>query len=513
MTAAGRNAVLTSPTAAVAAGYPVSGRVARAPLLIVFFGGANLILIQWVLVREMTTLLLGTELVVLLVSVSYFMGLSVGYTLSGRIWRSWLAPLAVLTLVLHLTLPIWFRLLVVALNAISAYWAAFLLLPLLAPFVVSAFYSVFLPLFADEGERSLARLYAVELLGTVAGVMVLVFLSSLGMQIVYAVYSAGLLLILLALRLRPNHVGLLGTLVAVWLLVLPDLNTWSNSLWYVEMQELPAGTKTLFSGYSPYQKVDVLESPDGGRYLYLDGLSHFSSPDGIRLNVVIGQVPSMLIHPKTALVIGAGVMQTEQLIADYANEVTTVEIDPVVAEVGRRYFQAFNKMDSLTNRQVIVDDAKHFVARSDQRYDLIVADTPALFSLQTATLYSAPFFQAAGDHLTPGGVLVANLTSPFVPDDLVSRRVAATLLAQFKEVMVVSPASVGWSFAYAADHLPFNRAKMEAALRASGEQQFTIFETPAVQAMVGDAQPITLDSLDLVLQTSADWIGDRLSWR
>ena len=493
--------------------HPALSRVVFSPLLIIFLGGANLILIQWVLVREMTTLLLGTELVVLLVSISYFAGLSVGYILSARIPRTWLAPTAVLTLTLHLTLPIWFRLLVVALNEISAYWAAFLLLPLLTPFIVSAFYSVFLPLFADSGERPLARLYAVEILGTVAGILMLVFLGNRGMQTVYAVYGAGLLLILVALGMRWYRVGLIGMLVILWLLILPDLNYWSNSLWYIEMQDLPTGTKTLFSGYSPYQKVDVLESPDGGRYLFLDGLSHFSSPDGIRLNIVIGQIPAELIHPKTALVIGAGVMQTEQLIADYANEVTTVEIDPMVADAGLRYFTAFNQMDRLTNRQVIIDDAKHYIANSNQRYDLIVADTPALYSIQTATLYSAPFFQSVGDHLTPGGLLVANMTSPFVPDSVVSQRIAATLLARFKEVMVVSPASVGWSFAYASDHLPFSRAKMEAALRRNGETQLTIFETPAVQAIAGDAQPITLDSLDLVLQTSASWIGDRLSWR
>jgi hypothetical protein len=104
------------------------------------------------------------------------------------------------------------------------------------------------------------------------------------------------------------------------------------------------------------------------------------------------------------------------------------------------------------------------------------------------------------------------MTSFFTPDDLVSRRVAASLLSRFKEVMVISPASVGWSFAYAGDQLPFDRRMVEAALRRSGEMQFTIFETEAVRAIVGDAQPITLDSLDLVLHTSADWIGDRLAW-
>src|SRR5512140_3267201 len=131
MTAAGRNSTMTPTIRVVEKHHLALGRVMLSPLLIVFAGGVNLILIQWVLVREMTALLFGTELVVLLVSVSYFVGLSVGYALSGRIRRTWFGPLAVLMLALHLTLPIWFRLLVVALNAISAYWAAFLLLPLL----------------------------------------------------------------------------------------------------------------------------------------------------------------------------------------------------------------------------------------------------------------------------------------------------------------------------------------------------------------------------------------------
>ena len=124
------------------------------PFLIVFFSGANLILVQWVLVREMTTLLLGTELVVLLISVSYFVGVSIGYLLSQRIGRRWLTFIGTATLILHLTLPITFRLLVAWLGEHNAYWAAFLLLPLLTPFVVSMFYSVFLPHFVDSGRDS-----------------------------------------------------------------------------------------------------------------------------------------------------------------------------------------------------------------------------------------------------------------------------------------------------------------------------------------------------------------------
>ncbi len=483
-----------------------------APFLIVFFSGANLILVQWVMTREVTTLLLGTELVILLISVSYFIGVSVGYLLAGRIKRAWMPILGVLTLVLHLTLPVTFRGLVAWLGSNNAYWAAFLVLPSLTPFVVSMFYSVFLPHFVDDGQAGLGSLYLTELLGSVCGIGVLVFLADLGVQTVYVVYTLGLITVLVSLGIRRRWVVLLTVVSALWLALFPVANLWSNTLWYTTLLGFPEGTSVLFSGYSPYQKVDVLQLPDGGRALYLDGLDHFNGSYGIRLNIIVGTVPAALIEPENSLVIGAGVMQTEELIASRGGHVTTVELDPMVADVGERLFYQYNRMDTLTNRTVVVDDAKHFLANTDVRYDLIVADTPAALSIQPATLYSVPFYQSIHDHLTAEGVFVGNMTSAFVPGDNISRRVAASALQVFDEVLVITPASVGWSFIIAADNLPFSREELDAALRQNGEVQFSTFDTPAVRAVVGNTTPITLDSMDFVLQTSLEWINERLRW-
>jgi predicted membrane-bound spermidine synthase len=482
------------------------------PFVIVFFSGANLILVQWVVTREVTTLLLGTELVILYISISYFVGVSIGYSLVGRIKRAWLPGLGTATLVLHLTLPVTFRMLVAWFGARGVYWAAFLALPLITPFVVSMFYSVFLPHFVDNGEAGLGPLYLTELLGSICGVGVLVFLAELGLQTVYTIYTLGLLTVLVSLGIRRWLAAGLTILSAVWLMALPALNSWSNALWYTRLMGFPEGTRVIFSGYSPYQKVDVLELPDGERALYLDGLAHFNGSYGIRLNIIVGEVPTALVGPENSLVIGGGAMQTEQLIASRGGHVTTVELDPMVADVGERLFYRYNQMDSLTNRTVVVDDAKHFLANTTAHYDLIVADTPAAFSIQPATLYSVPFYQSIHDHLTPNGIFVGNMTSSFVPGDTISRRVAASLLQVFDDVVVVTPASVGWSFVFAADDLPFTRQELENALRQSGEVQFSAFDTAAVRVIVGDADPITLDSMDFVLQTSLEWIAERLYW-
>ncbi|MDZ4766789.1 MAG: fused MFS/spermidine synthase [Chloroflexota bacterium] len=489
---------------------PLIHRASVPTLLLVFTGGVNLILIQWVLVKEMTTLLLGTELIILLVSVSYFAGVSVGYALARDIRRTWLVPLALMTLVLHLTLPIWFRLIVTGLTSINAYGAAFLLLPLLAPFVVSAFYSVFLPLFVDGGDGTIGELYAAEIAGSISGILILVVFGGFGLQTVYTLYSVSLVCLLFALGVRTRWLVAAALFSSGWLIALPALNFWSNTRWYQQIHGLPDGSQTLFSQYSPYQKVDVIETPDGTRYLFLDGLSHFDSSDN-RLNVMMGDIPARLLSPTRALVLGAGAMQTEQMIAAHnAERVTTVEIDPVVVEAGVRYFAAFNQMDTLTNRQVVIDDAKHFIAASSEGYDLIVTDVPAAYSIQSAYFYSITFYEALRHRLTPNGIVAVNLTSPFSRDDPISRRIVASLFAVYNDVIVITPGSVGWSVAYAADRLPFTSAQVEASLRDVGETDFIAYQATAVRALVGDAAPITLNSLEIVLDTSLRWIRNRI---
>ncbi|MBC7869481.1 MAG: fused MFS/spermidine synthase, partial [Chitinophagaceae bacterium] len=375
--------------------------------------------------------------------------------------------------------------------------------------VISSFYSVFLPLLVDSGEGQLPVLYGVELLGSVCGVIVLFLVGGLGLQTVFVIYAMGLLLILTALKIQPLPLFALTVACILWLILLPNVNKWSNAVWYMQIHNLPSGTTTLFSGYSAYQKVDVLQGSRGERYLFLDGLEHFGGVDGSQLNVILGQIPSQLLQPENALVIGAGSMEMAAMIADHAGLVTTVEIDPAVVDASLRYFDLVNRMSSLDNRRIVIDDAKHYIANTSDRYDLVSTDTPAAYAIQTATLYSASFYQAIAARLNPGGVLAANLTSDFAPDDVVSRRVAASLLTAFDEVIVVTSNSAGWSFAYASDDLPFDRVDIENALRASGETGFIIFDTPAVRAVVGDARPITLDSMDIVLRISLDWIQDR----
>lgn len=93
----------------------------------------------------------------------------------------------------------------------------------------------------------------------------------------------------------------------------------------------------------------------------------------------------------------------------------------------------------------------------------------------------------------PAGVLVVSLNGPFTGDDLAGRRLAASLLVRFPEVVVVSLSPAAPAFALVADQPLPDREALSRALRAAGATGFIIYEPAAVRAVVGDAQPLSDD--------------------
>ena len=65
--------------------------------------------------------------------------------------------------------------------------------------------------------------------------------------------------------------------------------------------------KQLYSGQSEFQRIDVFESPEFGRFLTLDGYMMLTEKDVIIYHEMIVHVP-MAVHPRVrrVLVIGAG---------------------------------------------------------------------------------------------------------------------------------------------------------------------------------------------------------------
>ena len=87
-------------------------------------------------------------------------------------------------------------------------------------------------------------------------------------------------------------------------------------------------------------------------------------------------------------------------------QVTIVDIEPLVPRVAREYFGSINH-DVLKNPKVrvIADDARHFLQTTDEKFDAITSDPLDPWVKGAATLYTTEFFEVARQHLNPGGVM------------------------------------------------------------------------------------------------------------
>jgi spermidine synthase len=85
---------------------------------------------------------------------------------------------------------------------------------------------------------------------------------------------------------------------------------------------------------------------------------------------------------------------------------TIAEIEPLVPRVVSKYFGAHNFNVVLNPKvHVEIDDARHFVLTTKQKFDAVTSDPLDPWVKGAATLYTKEFFDVVKDHLTPGGVV------------------------------------------------------------------------------------------------------------
>ena len=98
--------------------------------------------------------------------------------------------------------------------------------------------------------------------------------------------------------------------------------------------------RQLYSGESEFQRIDVFESPEFGRFLVLDGYIMLTEKDEFIYHEMMVHVP-MAVHPdvKQVLVIGAGDGGVVRELTKYPEieQIDLVEIDEQVIQVCREF--------------------------------------------------------------------------------------------------------------------------------------------------------------------------------
>jgi spermidine synthase len=134
-----------------------------------------------------------------------------------------------------------------------------------------------------------------------------------------------------------------------------------------------------------------------------------SEPQDMRLQRMLGHLTTLLPpHPGSVLVIGcgAGVTAGAVSIDPLLQSETIAEIEPLVPKVVSKYFGAHNfNVVSNPKVHVEIDDARHFILTTKQKFDAVTSDPLDPWVKGAATLYTEEFFDVVKRHLNPGGVV------------------------------------------------------------------------------------------------------------
>jgi spermidine synthase len=205
------------------------------------------------------------------------------------------------------------------------------------------------------------------------------------------------------------------------------------------------GEAVLFRQDTQYHRITVTES-SGVRHLRFDR-SHQSAiemsdgltsliryPDYLQLPMAIDP------EPKRVLVIGlGGGAVTKRYWHDYPDVmVDSVEIDPVVVDVAKRYFG----LPDDPRLRVFAQDGRRYVQTTSERYDIVVIDAYYADSLPFH-LTTQEFFKEVKAKMAPGGVVVYNVISALEGDDSKLFRSMYKTAGSVWESVLVFPVDTG----------------------------------------------------------------------
>ncbi|MBS5164387.1 MAG: polyamine aminopropyltransferase [Butyricicoccus pullicaecorum] len=180
--------------------------------------------------------------------------------------------------------------------------------------------------------------------------------------------------------------------------------------------------RQLYTGKSEFQRIDVFESPEFGRFLTLDGYMMLTERDEFIYHEMIVHVP-LAVHPKVrrVLVIGAGDGGVIRELTRYPDieHIDMVEIDPLVVTVAREYLPKTSCELDDPRVSIHYEDGLKFIRRCEALYDLIIVDSTDPFGPGEG-LFTREFYGNCYKALKDDGIMVNQHESPFYQEDAIA---------------------------------------------------------------------------------------------
>jgi len=277
---------------------------------------------------------------------------------------------------------------------------------------------------ARAAERAIGEVYVLEAVGAAAAGLLLRFavlprLGGLQAASIIALPVAGLAVAvaLAAARRRAVVAGAAAALLAAVLAAAPG-----RALDEATMARQWGDLGYVSSLDSIYGRI-VATRLGSQRALYASGVLAASVPDRLAAEEPV-HLP-LLEHPAptSVLLLGGGLAGSVSEILKHPgiDRVDYVELDPALVAAARAHF-GDDALAGLTDPRVRVhySDARFFVKRAGDRYDVVIVNAPDPTTAQLNRYYTSDFFAEVAGVLAPGGVVGSTISSAenYIPDEL-----------------------------------------------------------------------------------------------
>ena len=232
-------------------------------------------------------------------------------------------------------------------------------------------------------------------------------------------------------------------------------------LWYTEKHSDNVGitmkvTRTLFSGKSEFQQLDIVETLDYGRMMLLDGLVMVTERDEFVYHDMITH-PALFTHPapKRVLVIGGGDGGTIREIVKHpgVEEAVLCEIDGMVIDQSIELLPSMAcELRGNPRVKVHVADGIAFIREHPDTFDVILIDSTDPIG-PAVGLFEEDFYRLVFAALKSDGIMVAQSESPFYHGQIqksmyANLRAVFPLVEMYQAFIPTYPSGL-WSFAFA----------------------------------------------------------------
>ncbi len=233
-------------------------------------------------------------------------------------------------------------------------------------------------------------------------------------------------------------------------------------LWYTEEHSEDTRfsirvERQLYNAQSPFQRIDIFESKEFGKFLTIDGLMMVTEKDEFIYHEMIVHVP-MATNPdiKKVLVIGAGDGGTVRELTRYAGieQIDMVEIDKMVVDACLEFLPQTSEKLKDGRVNLCFEDGLKFVRTKQNEYDLIIVDSTDPFGPGEG-LFTKEFYGNCYNALRENGILVNQHETPYYASYAKSMQRAHKRIKEFFPICKVYQAHIPtypsghWLFGFA----------------------------------------------------------------